>query len=1504
MKQQTTFFTTKLARILSCFLILLLGSGTFYGQTKEYATVTPSSGREKKGTALGIPGAWDTTIDNNAGQVVDPGNAGTISDDSYAELKAGMSVFLGSGYYGQSWVQMKYDHVVPAYTPSYIRLGELEKEGGGLDVLGLLTGDILGLITNEIIVPSAYENASLTGNGTQVSATTSLLRGQDGYMYAVITPSADYNSVGIRLRNADNPILGLLSIEFSKLQLKVYNSFYYKNITTCSPALFSDFGKTTGISVNLGEVVKNPSHAIDDNTSSYSEISTGTLAVAASASQNIYFPALSESTSTLKVRLGIASSTLNLDLLGAYRVKVYNGNSLVQEFPLQSGLINGLDLLGILGKGGANTVSFNVTNGAYDRVEIGMFTTVGLNLAASTLRVYDVSRTSASCPEPDPTPNPLISPVCANAEIISSEYVDDVAFATDGNFDSYASIRSGAGILLGLGPKSGHLEVEFQDPVPVGKTAYIRIDYDETVLKALLAGSLGNTVAGLVNGLLLGEHYFTVEAKSTTSPGNNFTGSSLNNFSTSGGRMRIVQDANGRYYIAIKSNVEYNRIRITDHTDALITGLLAPDQYLNVYSICYENSDEICDPAFSTSYSGSGLNLDLLDLGGNGVQNAHYAIDGNPATKSAINLGVLSVGGSMEQFVDFHTLSNPQDHFNVTFSLEADAIADVSLLANIEIKAYADDNVVFSQKISEDVLGLNLLNLLRGGQAATLRIAPGKAFDRVSISKSALVDVNALASPLYIHEVERFSADCTDPGLITPPATEDPFNVAACATELVDFKGVNFAYHAVDGNNETYARLTSGTGTLVGGNYDSFIEMGYTDPVEAYTTSYIRINFEKDGVLKSLLGGSLGNIVGGLLDGLLLGDQYFTVDVKREDGTTIHTGSSKDLFATQFVKVVQDGEGRFYVAVTANEAYKSVRVTHTLGSIVGLGKIATMDVYNMCHESAPEFCDQARFVSYDGSGLNLSIDALDLTKGGVLNPHYVIDANNSNYSTISLGAVGVGASIYQNIHFNGDSKATDELRLRVKMETGATLNVDLLGSYRVKLYRGGNEVYNESLQSGIINNLDLLSLLNSGSEQELIIKPGVVFDRVQFGLTSIVALTTGAPMRLYEVTRLSNECQDPTIVDPPFVDPVCIGVDGVLSHSNVDNIGKLTDGNHNSYATINSYGGSLLGGGSYEGHVELGYGAADIAGGITTYIRIDTDPTLLQSLLGGSLGGLLGKVLGNVILGDHFFEVEVKDKDGNPVVSGSSSDMFSASNGAIRIVQDSEGRYYLAITPMDAYNRVRITDKTKALLLGKSNSINVYGMCYETNFDGCEFPFTTSFDGPSGLSLDVSDLGGYGVTNGYRAIDSNNTTDYSEISLGTLGLINWIEQKIQFNKAIEVGKTIELDLAMGTGIADVGVFDNINVVAYKNGVEVYSSSLTNIAAIGNLNLLDLFNNGVRNTIEFAPNAEFDEIGLRLGSLVSIAAVPGVRLYDVSVDCTLKTKGCVISNPMLTNKVKK
>src|SRR5690606_3373533 len=266
---------------------------------------------------------------------------------------------------------------------------------------------------------------------------------------------------------------------------------------------------------------------------------------------------------------------------------------------------------------------------------------------------------------------------------------------------------------------------------------YIRIDYDVEVLNALLAGSLGNTVGGLVNGLLLGEHYFDIHL--TNAGSNVLQTSSIDNFNNANGQVRIVQDAAGRYYIAIKSNAPFTNLRITDHTSAVV-GLLAPDQFLNVYSICYEASEAICDPAFSTSYEGSGITLDLLQLGNNGVENAHYAIDDNDATASKINLGLLSVAGTMSQYIHFNSLSDPQSVFKIKLAIAASETLNVDLLGAYEIIAYNGATEVYRRSLGGGLLnGTDVLGLLGGGQPGTLTFAPGKAFDRIEIRVNGLV---------------------------------------------------------------------------------------------------------------------------------------------------------------------------------------------------------------------------------------------------------------------------------------------------------------------------------------------------------------------------------------------------------------------------------------------------------------------------------------------------------------------------------------------------------------------------------------------------------------------------------------------------------------------------------------------------------------------------------------------------------------------------------------------
>lgn len=1476
-------------KVLGIFLILfvfVLGASS-YAQTKTYATVTAAV--TDAGNILTASGVRDVA------------KAQTASLAEFAVMTSDVALGLGAVKIGgNAGMQLKFLSNRAAGATTYIRVDKPVQTGLSLDL-----GGLLGLFGTSINA-ELYSGATASSNGTKITTPveTKVVIDADGNYYVAVIPVAGtvYNSVRINLVYPSN----LLTLVGS-IKLNVYHAFTFDN-SSSGLALFSDFGSSTGLNLlPLTDMVQNPQDALVADDTKFSTISLGTLAVAGSAFQTFYFNGKSVSGDYVKVKFAVGGAgLLDVNLIGSFEVKLYNGSNLVFSRRLDGGLVNGLDLLGLLNRGGVVSMPIIGPGVEFDRVAIGVAGTVSVNLASNPLKVYSVERFGALHPDPDPfvppvTPPMLVNRNCASV-FVSSSYASMATNVVDGNNNTFATLEASSGVVVGLGAYSGHVEMGFSAPVPARKTTYVRIGFDEDKLFRLLDGSVGALVANTVDNLLLGNHYFTIDAKSantTVFSRSSNVGFNKQQSDVGDGSVKIVQDKSGNFYVAITADVAFSNIRITEKLGSLIG--LGTTKNMTVYHACFALAPPACEQATSTYSKSSGISLDLLGVGGAGVKNAQNVIDLDPATRSEINLGLAAVGASVSQFVEFQTLSGVKDYFRVKIALNNQSLVDVGLLSNIEVKAFNGDVEVFSQKLSSDVLGLDLLGLLQTGQAVSLAFGPGKAFDRISISKSSLVGLNVLSSPLYVYGIERYSVSCPDPNpLPVPTPTIPPFTTPECASNLIDFSGANFPYNTVDGNHDTYTVLTSGTGLAAGlGGFDSFVELGYTDAVPAHTTSYIKIDVDGT-MLQSLLGGSLGTALGSVVGSVALGNQYFVVDIKRANGTVIYSASSANGFGTQLVKIVQDKNGRYYIAVTANEPYQNVRITHHLASLVGLNKRATMHVYNMCRETVVNTCEQASFTSYDGTGLNLSL--LDISKAGVSDPYFVIDDNSSNYSTINLGVAGVAASVFQNIYFKSPSQKTDLLRIKVQMSQPSLVTLDLLGAYRVKLYKGSALVYDETLQNGLINNIDLLGLLNTGSIQEFTIRPNVVFDRVQFGLQSLVSIATGAPLRLYSVQRLSDNCQDPGFEVPPYRAPVCANT--LIGSENADMTEKLFDGNFNSYAVIRSKGGLLGQLGVYEGFVEMGFPNGNIVPvGTTSYIRIDTDATLLQSLLAGSVGGVIGKVLGNIVLGDHYFKVDLRSASGSVVVSGSSSNGFANVIDQIKMVQDNKGRYFIAITAKVPYKSVRITNTTSSLLLGQQNNIHVYGMCYETDFTGCAEAVTTSVSG-SGVSLGVANIGNYGVTHADRALSNNNNSDYSELSLGTVSVVSAIQQNIHFNKAIAANSVFKLKMAIGTGVLTLDLLGNVEIVGYYQGVQVWVKDLPT-AVLGNVNLLNVFNNGQVAEVSFASRNQIDAVAIRLKSLVSVNVTPNLRLYDLYQDCTARlSKTCIISNRTLTQKIKK
>ena len=328
----------------------------------------------------------------------------------------------------------------------------------------------------------------------------------------------------------------------------------------------------------------------------------------------------------------------------------------------------------------------------------------------------------------------------------------------------------------------------------------------------------------------------------------------------------------------------------------------------------------------------------------------------------------------------------------------------------------------------------------------------------------------------------------------------------------------------------------------------------------------------------------------------------------------------------------------------------------------------------------------------------------------------------------------------------------------------------------------------------------------------------------------------------------------------------------VTFESHVDNSGNAILDNGLS-ATLNSYGGIAIGIGQFSGELELAF-PTTVPANTTSYIKIDTDPDLLNSLLGGSLGNLLADILGTVIFGNHYFNIEARN--GNTTVLSRSS-IIPPQDNRFRVVQDKNGDFYIAITPNADYNRIYIEDRTDALLLGTFNSMEVYNAFYfddnQCNID----PLFTDYDG-EGITLDIIQLGGAGVTDPQKVIDGDDDT-FSEISLGIIGVIASMEQNVYFPAAYTPTEEFSVTLKTDPTLVTLGLLNNVSVTAYNGPTEVFSTDLFSVL---NIDLLTLLQNGEKATVIFTPGASFDRVTVGLTSLLNVNLMQTIDVYDISV----------------------
>ncbi|MDN3588559.1 putative Ig domain-containing protein [Pedobacter aquatilis] len=327
--------------------------------------------------------------------------------------------------------------------------------------------------------------------------------------------------------------------------------------------------------------------------------------------------------------------------------------------------------------------------------------------------------------------------------------VDNPNNAITADETTFATVKSSGGLAVGIGAYTGEIELQFPTTLAAGTVAYVRIDADPTLLNQLLAGNLGNLLSSVVGGVALGNHSIDVGARNA-SGATVLSGSSVNGFTSS--NLRLVRDANGYFYVAIRPTQDYNKVFVRDVTSALLLGTL---NNTKVYNAFYTSGTDACAQTFATSFEGNGLTLDALGLGKAGVTNPSFAIDANQTNYAELSLGALGVAGSISQNFYFNTLSNTSDEINLRIGASGNLV-NAGVLSRLSITAYNGNNQVFNQSAG-NLLSVDLLNALGSGQPVTIPFSPGVAFDRVQVTLSSLLNVN-LTQTILIYGLTRTAA--------------------------------------------------------------------------------------------------------------------------------------------------------------------------------------------------------------------------------------------------------------------------------------------------------------------------------------------------------------------------------------------------------------------------------------------------------------------------------------------------------------------------------------------------------------------------------------------------------------------------------------------------------------------------------------------------------------------------------------------------------------------------
>ena len=320
----------------------------------------------------------------------------------------------------------------------------------------------------------------------------------------------------------------------------------------------------------------------------------------------------------------------------------------------------------------------------------------------------------------------------------------------------------------------------------------------------------------------------------------------------------------------------------------------------------------------------------------------------------------------------------------------------------------------------------------------------------------------------------------------------------------------------------------------------------------------------------------------------------------------------------------------------------------------------------------------------------------------------------------------------------------------------------------------------------------------------------------------------------------------------------------------------------------------LFGGDAYVHFRNTGLG--NLNAGTTTYFTLKERPTNTGISL--NAGGLLGiselsSIKGTAYAGAANYNL------GSTIGTSNKNEGTVAGTSITRLLIDSTGKWYAAVTPNAAYNAVRLDVAFSSGLINNLANVsaqiktNVYNAFTEANPTGCQVrPRYTNEGDATGITLNTGALGiqlNQVVSNPERAINPN-VNDYSSFSTGVanVGVASTISQTFYFPGGASATDAVQFDLALLQSLVDVSLLgNNISFDFYNGSSETAVATKQLSGSLLGLNLANLVSVDAifkKLNVSVLAGAAFDRVKVSLNSgLVNAQVIGGAfRIYDVKL----------------------